>query len=159
MALGGDREMKGMDFNTVIQTPRGSVVQYKTKNGQVKARIEWNPNFGSKRTERFSKAQKFIDSEVLRLSDPYIPMQSGALRKSGQLATVIGSGVVVWNAPYARYQYYGKLMVGRAPKTLTSIDLQYHGGGKRGSMWFERMKIDHKKDIIQGAAKIAGGKA
>lgn len=150
--------MKGMEFKTVIQTPRGSVFQYKTKSGNVKAKLEWNPNFGAEKTQQFSRVQKYVDSEVLRLSDPYIPMQSGALKLSGSLATDIGSGEVCWNTPYARYQYYGKLMIGNAPKTLTNIDLQYHGGGKRKEKWFERMKIDHKKDIIAGAAKIAGGR-
>lgn len=150
--------MRGMEFKTVIQTPRGSVIQYKTKNGNIKAKLEWNPNFGAEKTQQFSRAQKYVDSEVLRMSDPYVPMQSGALKLSGTLATDIGSGEVNWNTPYARCQYYGKLMVGSAPKTLTNTNLQYHGGGKRGAKWFERMKVDHKKDIVAGAARIAGGR-
>ena len=28
-----------------------------------------------------------------------------------------------------------------------------------GKMWFERMKADRKKEILQGAAKVAGGTA
>lgn len=84
---------------------------------------------------------------------------TGALEKSGPLSTDIGSGEVIWNTPYARYQYYGKVMVGSPPKTVTDTDLKYHGGGMRGKMWFERMKADHKNEIIEGAAKLAGGKA
>lgn len=103
--------------------------------------------------------QKYVDSETLRLSDPYTPMQDHMLINSGALGTDIGSGQVIWNSPYARYLYYGKLMVGRAPKTLTEKDLTFHGAPKRGAFWFERMKADHKPEILKGAAKIAGGKA
>ena len=104
------------------------------------------------------RVQEYIDSEVLRLSDPYVPMQQGGLKRSGTLGTKPGSGEVVYNAPYARYQYYGKVMVGRAPKRLTDRDLTYHGAPKRGKLWFERMKADHKNAILAGARKIGGAK-
>lgn len=136
-----------------IETPRGTIV--KTTNS--KAELKWNPNFTDKWQGRYSRAQMFVDSEVLRLSDPYIPMQSGMLKKSGILGTVIGSGEVVWNAPYARYLYYGKVMVGRAPKVLTAKNLTYHGAPMRGAFWFERMKKDKGKQILDKAALIAGG--
>ena len=55
--------------------------------------------------------QKFIDSECIRLMKPYTPMLSGVLIKSATLGSTIGSGEIVQIAPYARYQYYGKLMV------------------------------------------------
>lgn len=100
--------------------------------------------------------QKYIDSEVLRLSDPYVPFDTGNLKKSGQRATEIGSGVVQYNAPYARYQYYGRVMVGPAPKQVTNTPLTYQGAPKRGKLWFERMKADHKAAILQGARKKAG---
>nr|DAH37249.1 MAG TPA: Minor capsid protein [Caudoviricetes sp.] len=109
--------------------------------------------------EPYGKVQKYIDSEVLRLSSPYIPHLSGTLEKSGNLHTDVGSGEVIWNTPYARYQYYERVMVGSPPKQVTNIPLKYHGGGLRGGFWFERMKVDHKSEIIAGAAKIAGGTA
>ena len=115
------------------------------------------------------KVQKYVDSEVLRLSEPYTPHQTGALTRSAQKATTIGSGEVKWNTPYARYLYHGKLMVSPSTgsswakrnetKVLTSVQLRYHGGGKRGRLWFERMKADHKSKILRGAARLAGGKA
>lgn len=117
--------------------------------------------------EPFGEVQKYIDSEVLRLSSPYVPHLSGTLEKSGNLHTDIGSGEVVWNTPYARFQYYEKVMVGEKSrsawakpnekKVVINKKLQYHGGGLRGGFWFERMKADHKSDIIKGAAEIAGG--
>lgn len=136
-----------------IQTP--SPIKFRGKN--LDGAITWNPGFASKWNGRFSNAQKYVDSEVLRLSDKYTPFQNGFLANSGILGTVIGSGLVEYNAIYARYQYYGKVMVGKAPKQVTDKDLVYTGGPIRGSFWFERMKIDHKKSILKGAGRIAGG--
>ena len=118
--------------------------------------------------ETKGKVQQYVDNEVLRLSSPYVPHAHGDLEESGRLATEIGSGEVNWNTPYARYQYYGKLMVGEKTgsawarsgekKVVTSKNLTYQGGGLRGAKWFERMKLDHKEEIVCGAAEIAGGK-
>ncbi len=136
-----------------IETPRGRVIQ--TSSGR--AQLIWNPNFRSNWNGRYNAAQMYVDSEVLRLSDPYVPFQSGMMKLSGQLGTVIGSGLVVYNAPYAKYQYYGYVMAGRAPKQLTDRLISYHGAPKRGKLWFERMKADHKESIIAGARRRAGG--
>lgn len=106
--------------------------------------------------------QKFIDSEVVRLSAPYIPAtndQPRFLANHSADKNIPGSGEVIYDAPYARYQYYGKVMVGPPPKTITDRDLQYHGGPLRGSFWFERMKADHRDEILNGAARLAGGDA
>ncbi len=136
-----------------IETPRGAIIR--TQNGR--AELTWNPVFTDRWQGRYSRAQQFVDSEILRLSDPYTPMQSGMLKTSSILGTAVGSGEVVWNAPYARYLYYGKVMVGRAPKTVTDRDLTFHGAPKRGAFWFERMKRDKGQQILNKAARIAGG--
>ncbi|MDO5558126.1 MAG: minor capsid protein [Oscillospiraceae bacterium] len=109
--------------------------------------LTFRPNLLKDKEKDFSLSQKFIDSEVLRLSDQYVPMQTGMLKKSGTNGTVIGSGVVKYNAPYARIQYYS----GRSPGSSTQ-------GPLRGRMWFERMKADHKDEILKGAKKAAGAK-
>ncbi len=114
------------------------------------------------------EVQTYIDNEVLRLSDQYEPFQSGALKRSGITGTKAGSGNVVWNIPYARFLYYGKVMVGPngspwakhgEKKHTIDKDLTYNGAPKRGSYWFERMKAAHLNEILQGAARIAGGRA
>lgn len=138
-----------------ITTPRGAIIH--NKSG-TKAKLEWNPDFQDKWQGQYDKAQKFVDSEVLRLSDPYIPMQTGMLKKSGILGTVIGSGEVIWNAPYAKYLYYGNVMVGKAPKVITAKLITYHGAPIRGAMWFERMKKDKLSVILEGAKRYAGGR-
>lgn len=78
----------------------------------------------------------------MRKCDPYVPMQTGMLKKSGILGTVIGSGIVEYTAPYARRQYYingGNGLEGTSQ------------GGKRGKLWFERMKANHKAEILRKA--------
>ena len=70
----------------VFSTPRGQII--KTKDGS--ARLEWTPEFGKKWSGHFSRAQKFVDSEVLRLCRPYTPFQTGSLSRSGDLGTVAG---------------------------------------------------------------------
>ena len=108
----------------------------------MKARLEWNPEFGQKKAQAFSKAQEFIDSECLRYCDPLTPRRTGYLIKSGQLGTVIGSGEMNYLAPYARRQYY---------------ENSGSGGGKRGKLWFERMKAAKKETIKKGVANVVKG--
>ncbi len=140
-----------------IVTPRGTVYHKTGKNGAVNTVLKWDPDFDDKWADHYDKAQVFIDNEVLRLSDPYIPMQTGMLKRLGILGTIPGRGEVIWKGPYARYLYYGKLMVGRAPKRLTNTDLTFHGAPKRGALWFERMKKDKLGVIRAGVGKIIGG--
>lgn len=127
----------------VIETPRGRI----GLDPQSRAVLEFNTNFQPKWQRRYTNAQKFVDSEILRQSEPYTPLLTGTLIKTGILGTEIGSGVVQWIAPYAKPQYYSP----RKPGSLT--------GPLRGPFWFERMKQVSGKSIIAGARKIAGGGA
>jgi len=120
-----------------IETPRGFVSQ----SGNDQAELVWNPGFGPEMSDKFNKAQKFVDSECLRRCSPLVPLRTSMLIKSGQLGTVIGSGEINYIAPYARKQYY-----------------ENRGTGQRGKQWFERMKADHKAAILNGARKIVGAK-
>lgn len=131
-----------------IDTPRGHLVQVHFKNGHVSCRLTWNQGFGAQRSARFQNVQSFVDSEVLRYCGPYVPFQTGMLMRSGDLGTVIGSGEVSYIAPYAHRLYYG---------VNFHFDTSAHPSA--GALWFERAMIDHKADILRGAAKLAGGKA
>jgi hypothetical protein len=124
----------------IIRTPRGHIDI--DKNG--KAELIWNPNFVQKWTARYTAAQRFVDSEVIRLCEPYTPLLTGTLIKTGILGSEIGSGLVMWIAPYAKKQYYS----GRKPGSQT--------GQLRGPFWFARMKAVSGKEIIKGAKKLAG---
>ena len=124
-----------------IETPRGMVVQ--GPNG--KAELKFNSRFVPKWTGRYSVAQRFIDSEVLRQSEPFTPLLTSMLIKTGILGTEVGSGTVSWIAPYARFQYYR----GRRPGESKT-------GPLRGRYWFERMKAVRGREITAGAKKLVG---
>ncbi len=93
-------------------------------------------------------AQRYVDLAVMRYCDKYIPFRTGELKRSRR-CTVVGSGVVKYNAPYARQQYYHN--AGRGTQGTAS-------GGLRGRLWFERMKAVYKKAILEGAKRISGGR-
>ena len=146
------------------------------KNAAIKAQklnvaLVWSQTFGKDRTERFSSVQKFVDSECIRLMVPYTPARNNILYKSPTLGTKIGSGKIYYVSPYARYQYYGKLMVSSVTgsayashgekKVLTGKDLHYDTTRhpQSTSFWFERMKAEKSETILRGAARLAGGTA
>lgn len=128
--------------------------------------LKWTPGFSSEWQGKLQRAQRFVDSQCIRLMVPYTPMLQGELFESATPGTVIGSGRIVYASPYARYQYYGKLMVssrnGSAyasqgeSKVLTDKDLTYSKEfhPQAGKLWFERMKADRKDEILRGAAAI-----
>ena len=135
--------------------------------------IKWNktPNqlMADRGINNGGRVQKYVDSEVIRRMKPYTPMLSSTLIRSATISTKIGSGEVKQNTPYARYQYYGKLMVSRLTgsayarqgesKVLTNKNLNYRKiNPNAGAFWFERMKLDHKRAILNGAKKEAGAK-
>jgi hypothetical protein len=157
--LTGDRDP---EFG--IQQPKDVVTPlYTARSVNGKMVFTWNKNFKAKWTNKYVTAQEFIDNAVLHDCEPYTPHRVGILVFSSILGTKIGSGTVSWTTPYARYQYYGKVMVPSpfgGPKILTKRNLKYHGGGKRGAFWFERAKEVHKDKWIKGAqAIITAGKA
>jgi hypothetical protein len=128
----------------VIETPKGKVIVTKAGKAQLRFKLEWRKNFKAKWQRRYQNAQTYVDSEILRQSEPFTPLRTGMLVKSGTLGTEIGSGEVQWIAPYARKQYYSP----REPGSET--------GPNRGPFWFQRMKAIHGQRIIRGARRIAG---
>lgn len=123
------------------------------------------------------RTQKFIDNEVIRQNEPYVPARTNYLATSAYGATDAGSGRVIYPGPYAHYQYMGIVygpnflvniggeMVWRSPsgkgsKHPTERRLQYSKEfhEQAGSHWLDRMKADHLDDILDGARKEAGAK-
>lgn len=122
------------------------------------------------------RVQTVVDEAVLRYCAPKVPFDTGYLIRSALQASAIGEGLIVYATPYARYLYYGEIygpnfplfeggeLAGfRSPagqkKHPTGRPLTYRGAPERGAFWFERMKAEHKDDIVQEAAAAAGGKA
>lgn len=119
---------------------------------RVKVKLEILPEnllLAKRSLNKGGKAQIFVDSEVLRCCDSYVPFRTGMLKRSGTTATVKGSGMVHYNTPYARLNYYSNKGNGKEGMNK---------GGKRGRLWFERMKPDYKDSILNGVKKIVRSK-
>lgn len=102
-----------------------------------KASFSLSSSAVNRRKQQFRNAQEYVDHEVLRLSEPFVPMRTGKLRQSGWYGTKLGSGVVRYTAPYAKPRYYK----GRARN------------GKQGKFWFSRMKSGNKEKILNGTRR------
>lgn len=119
---------------------------------RVKVKLEILPEnllLAKRSLNKGGKAQIFVDSEVIRCCDSYVPFRTGMLKRSGITATVKGSGMVRYNTPYARLNYYSNKGNGKEGMNK---------GGKRGRLWFERMKPDYKDSILNGVKKIVRSK-
>ena len=110
-----------------ITTERG--VLFTTASG--KSILRWN---GGK-----PPTEEGFNNTVVRHMDPYVTMRTGMLKKSVILGSRMGSGELVFIAPYAHKQYYrnGKLK------------------GKRGSRWFHRMWAALKDTIVREVKNYA----
>ena len=129
--------------------------------------LTWNRNFSREISANFSDIQKYVDSECIRLMAQYTPMQTGMLQRNAITSIRIGTGKITYNSPYARYQYYGKLMVSSVTgsawarygesKIITGKNLNYSKNQhpKAQKLWFETMKTNHKEQILRGAAAIS----
>lgn len=101
-------------------------------------KLELDPDIKN-RVALGSKAQKYIDSEVLRKCAPMVPFDRGDLVRSGTNLTKIGSGKVIYGTPYARRWYYRPA--------------NFRGAPRRGNYWFERMKKEGGAQAILKGAK------
>ena len=95
---------------------------------------------------KYSLAQKFLDNEVLKDSAPFVPMRTGNLMNSGQLGTVLGSGKIAYNAPYAKRMYYG-----------VGFNFSKDKHPQACAQWFEKAKALKKRAWMKGVDKIIKG--
>ena len=109
--------------------------------------------------------QKLVDSEAMRYMSDYMPRrQAGELEHMMVMAPVIGSGQIDIPGPYAHYLHEGILYVSPTTgsawakkneiKIPTDQELTYAGAPMRGKKFFDRMKADHKDDILQAAQAL-----
>ena len=109
--------------------------------------------------------QKLVDGECMRYMGDYMPRrQAGELEHMMVMATLIGSGQIDIPGPYAHYLHEGILYVSPTTgsawakkneiKIPTDQELTYAGAPVRGKKFFDRMKADHKDDILQAAQAL-----
>lgn len=141
---------------------------------EVKADIEIDRiyNILKKRgLETNGAIQSLLTNEILRLADPYTPFDNGILKKNVMIGR--NNDCIIYSSPYARYMWYGKLMVDpvtgkgaffkegygfwshpKTPKVLSDINLKYQGAPMRGPFWVNRMWADKGEEIIEEIQKI-----
>lgn len=96
--------------------------------------------------EKGGQVQQCVDSEIIRLCDPYTPKKDNILIDSATIHTVIGSGKIIWDTPYARRWYYQPA--------------HFNGAPMRGNYWFDRMiRAGGREKIVRLAARKAGGRS
>ena len=116
------------------------------------------------------RVQQAIDQTVIDYCNDggYVPASPDrTLEFSAQIASEIGSGMVIWDTPYARYQYYGFVMTDELGRTwvgpgekkpiVTDRPLTYDTSQNQlaGPRWFERMKADRLNGILDVARRVA----
>lgn len=115
--------------------------------------------------EEKGKVQTFHDKNVAENLQKYVSLDSGTQQKSIPIASNYGSGKVIINVPYARFQAGGKVMVGvysrkawakkGERKVVINKNLKYHNSSLRGAHPFERMKADKGNKILNQTANYA----
>lgn len=88
-----------------------------------------------------SKAENALAHQILKDTRPYVP----ALTESLSNRARVDGRYIIYPGPYARYLYYGKVMVGRPPKVATDKDLVFTKTthAKAQSHWFEAAKAQN----------------
>lgn len=111
----------------------------------LNAQFRWNDR--NRIPQNIERAQKYLDSQVLKDTDKYVPMRTGILAKSGILGTRIGSGEIEYSAPYAKRMYYGVTI--RFSKSRHPLAC---------AKFFEASKAVNKKSWLAEVRRIAGGR-
>ena len=112
----------------IFEQPAG----YRFRADGVQIELSWRPDFGAEKTAALQKAQYALAQEAAKLIDPYVPFDTGTLKNSVNQASDFKGGVLVYNTPYARRQYY-----------LHEQGKGLHGeNGLRGSYWGQRALAD-----------------
>ena len=85
--------------------------------------------------------QRYHTANVLKRIKKYMPYRSGTTIKIMSAQTNVNIPEIVLDVPYAKYLYYGKVMVGHAPKTVTDIPLNYTKthNPQAGPFWDRRL--------------------
>ncbi len=120
------------------------------------------------------RVQAFFTNEIMRISDPYTPFKDGALKASARMSA--DKTAIEYHTPYARYHWYGRLMVdpqtGKGAffshtygfwsrpgvqKVLSDRNMTYNGAPLRGPKWVQRCWNDNRDTIIKSTESFARG--
>ncbi len=108
-------------------------------------KISIRPGLQADMDAGFAKVQYAFSQRVSDLTDKYVPFDTGTLKNSVNQASDFKGGLLVYNTPYARKQYY-----------LHEQGAGLHGDNRlRGSYWGQRAIADHKDELVKFAHNTA----
>jgi hypothetical protein len=123
---------------------------------KINTRVTFNTAAVAMRIKTANEKALFIVSEqALKDCNMYAPKDQNDLIKSSETHSQPEKGLLVWSAPHARYQYYCKVMVGRAPKVATNKPLKYTRP-EAHKMWAHYARSKHGnewKKVYQNALR------
>jgi len=88
---------------------------------------------------RVNLAQKKLDSQVMKDSNYFCPMDTGALQKS-VLGSTIGSGLLTWAIDYAKKMYHFKGKLRTEPTKDKEGNVTRETNPNATVKWFETAK-------------------
>lgn len=113
-------------------------------------------------SKRVEKANAWLVEEIIKDTDQFVPARTGVLAMNVQRH----GHTIVYASPYARFQYYGKVMIDPATgstfapkgvrKVLTERDLKYSKAMHKHaqSHWFEASRAVNEEHWREGVRKI-----
>lgn len=128
--------------------------------------VHFDENLAATLAAKSSRAELILATQVKKDTEPFVPMLTGSLKNR---ARVVG-GSVIYPGPYARFLYYGKVMVDPntgstwAPKGGTKVvtdrnlvfTTDFHPQAQ--DHWFEASKAQNLEKWKRVAAKaVANG--
>lgn len=111
---------------------------------------------------RVEKANAWLVEEIIKDTDPFVPARTGVPAMNVQRH----GHTIVYASPYARFQYYGKVMIDPATgstfapkgvrKVLTERDLKYSKAMHKHAQphWFEASRAVNEEHWREGVRKI-----
>ena len=129
-----------------VNAAQDTEITVKANGTTTKATLRWSKSMPRERTAQFQQAQAMLDSEVMRVLEPYMPLDTGMMIKSMLTSSHPGSGEIHVNTPYAAKVNYVTGVMGR-------------NGPNRGRLFFDRMKADKLAYLKAFVAKALGAKS
>ena len=120
-----------------------------------------NEVMAQKLAEASTKGEHAVAVQVQKDTSPYVPFLTGSLDQR----TRVDGSQIIYPGPYARYLYYGKLMVDPATgssyatkgatKVLTDKNLVFNKASHANAQahWFEASKAENLEKWIRVADK------
>ncbi len=113
---------------------------------KIQTRVTFNAQSIMSRVKAANKSTlNTVAMQALKDSNQYCPEDQEDLVNSSLVNSDIKNGILRWATKYARYQYYGVAMEGRAPKVKTDRPLKYTKQKAR-KMWAHYARDIHGKE-------------